>query len=192
MRRLVALAVLVSIGCTKTKSSGDAESTPGEGLPDAVDAAAPMDGREEALWAAAAQGDPEELMRLEDEVGCRGLRERAVRADLRSTALRAMKYCPDFSELPWLARIAGDRDDGEARMALETIDALAARPRRAVDPEDADELHAGCEALVALARETSRPQGRRVLAVRALRMLADRGCVKPGEIPGAVSARPGD
>ena len=60
---------------------------------------------------------------------------------------------------------------------------MAARPRRATDPEDADELHAGCGALLSLARSASRSRERRVLAVHALRMLAERGCVRRADIP---------
>jgi hypothetical protein len=142
-----------------------------------------MDAREAAQWAAAEQGDPEELMRLEDQVGCERLHELGLRPDLRVTAIRAMAYCGDFSELPWLVQCATEAGDTEARAALEAVDDLAARPRRATDPEDADELHVGCASLLALARSTSRPKERRVLAVGALRMLADRGCVRRAEIP---------
>jgi hypothetical protein len=148
-----------------------------------------MDAREAAQWAAAAGGEPEELMRIEDLVGCVGLRDRASQPELRATAIHAMGYCTDFSELPWLADLAAEKNDTEARAALEAIDELAARPRRATDPEDADELHAGCGALLALARSTSRPRERRVLAVRALRMLSERGCVRRADIPTDVDAK---
>jgi hypothetical protein len=148
-----------------------------------------MDAREAAQWSAAGQGDSEELMRLADLVGCDGLRERAEQADLRLTAVQAMQYCPDFSELPWLVDLAAQKDDRQARTALETIDSLAARPRRATDPEDADELHAGCGALLALARSPSHAKDRRILAVRALRMLSERGCVRREDIPKDVDAK---
>ncbi len=151
--------------------------------------AAPMDAREAAQWTAASQGDAEELMRLEDLVGCEGLRERGEQAELRATAVRAMQYCQDFSELPWLAQWANEGGDADARAALEAIEALAARRRRATDPEDADELHAGCTALLSLARSESRPKDRRVSAIRALRMLADRGCVRRGDIPTDLDAK---
>ena len=52
-------------------------------------------------------------------------------------------------------------------------------PAVPTDPEDADELHAGCAQLAAMADANSRPGDRRLLAVRALRMLADRGCRAP-------------
>jgi hypothetical protein len=148
-----------------------------------------MDAREAAQWAAAAAGDPEEWMRLSRLVGCEGLRDRASQPELRSTAIHAMQYCPDYSELPWLAELAGEENGAEARAALETIDDLAARPRRATDPEDADELHVGCTALLALARTPSRPKERRVLAIRALRMLSERGCVRLADIPTDLDAK---
>jgi hypothetical protein len=176
MRRLVAIALVAAVGCDK-KPSSSSNGSPANGTDlEAADVVLPMDSREASQWAAAAAGEPEELMRLEDLVGCAGLRERATQRDLRGTALRAMQYCADFSELGWLAQIADQGNDDDARAALETIDALAARPRRATDPDDADELHAGCGVLLGLARTTARPPERRLLAVRALRMLADRGC----------------
>jgi hypothetical protein len=151
---------------------------------------APMDPRERAQWAAAAEGDPEELMRLANLVGCEGLRERALAdASLRRVALRAAAYCPDLSELPWLAEVAGGSDDADARAALEAIGDLAAAPRRATDPEDAADLREGCTSLLALSRAAGRAKERRVLAIGALRMLADRGCVKRADIPTDLDAR---
>lgn len=151
---------------------------------------APMDAREAAQWAVAKQGDPEELMRLADMVTCTGLRERATQQpELRETALAAARYCHDFSELPWLAQVGTEGSDADARAALEAADALAARPRRSVDPEDADDLHTGCATLLVLARRADAPRDRRVLAIRALRMLADYGCVKRPDIPTDLDAK---
>jgi hypothetical protein len=150
-----------------------------------------MDGRERAQWAAAKDGDSEELMRLADGLGCEGLHQRAQEEDAitRAVAIRAMRYCRDFFELPWLAEVADGANDAEARIALETIADLVAQPRRATDPEDAFELREGCSALLALARSPKKPRERRVLAVSALRMLADRGCVARADIPAELDAR---
>lgn len=149
-----------------------------------------MDPRELAQWEAAKEGEPEELARLTRLVGCEGLRERAEgRPTLRITAARAMQYCDDFSELPWLAKLAAGPSDEDARAALDSAVELAAQPRRATDPEDADELRAGCAGLLDLARAVERPKERRVLAIRALRMLADRGCPNRAEIPTDLDAR---
>lgn len=193
---LLALATLAVAACGKTTSPG-APASPGAG-PAAPsghvaragsDDAEPMDEREEEAWAQADAGEPQELMRLTDLVGCDALRDRAADPSRRPAAIRAMAYCPDFSELPWLADIgAGGRDD-EAVAALAAVVDQAARPRRATDPEDADELHTGCAALLALARSPERPRVRRVLAVRALRMLAERGCVARADIPTDVDVK---
>jgi hypothetical protein len=148
-----------------------------------------MEGREAAQWVMAKEGEAEELARLADLEGCEGLRERGEDAELTMTAIRAMQYCRDFSELPWLAKVAAGSNDDEAKAALESVVELAARPRRATDPEDADELHTGCAALLELAKAQDRPKARRVLAIRALRMLADRGCVKKADIPTDLDAK---
>ena len=149
----------------------------------------PMDPAESALWTAAKDGEAEELMRLSDRVGCAGLRERAQASDLRMTALRAMEFCRDFSELPWLVEVASGSGDSEAQAALAAIDALATLPRRPLDPDDAEELREGCDNLMKLARSTGAGRDRRVLAVRALRMLSDRGCISRAAIPTDVDAK---
>jgi hypothetical protein len=197
---LIFLFLTLSVDCGKSTAPSAAvppASAPGAAPSDAAvvtgeqGGAAPMDAREAAQWAAAkeGEGDAEELARLADLVGCEGLRERGEGEDLRMTAIRAMQYCRDFSELPWLAQIAAGGSDDEARAALETVVELAARPRRATDPEDADELHTGCGALLGLAKDTERARARRVLAIRALRMLTERGCVKRSDIPTDLDAR---
>jgi hypothetical protein len=187
---LLGSALLAIASCGKSKTSGTASAGTGpEDEGDGEGAIGAMDEREAAQWAEARQGEPEELMRLVNLVGCSGLRERAVSRELRPTAIFAMKYCPDFSELPWLVALAAGKDDVEARAALDSIGELAARPRRGTDPEDADELHAGCQALLVLARSISEPKPRRVRAVRALRMLSERGCVRRDDIPKDVDAK---
>jgi hypothetical protein len=189
------------LGCGKStapSASMPSSSVPSSAAADGATAAAvddagvpPMDAREASLWTAAGakDADPEDLARLADLVGGTGLRERADDATRRMTALRAMQYCGDFSELPWLAEVATTGKDDEARAALDSAVELAARPRRATDPEDADELHTGCGALLELAKGVERPKERRVGAIRALRMLVDRGCVKKADIPTELDAK---
>jgi hypothetical protein len=197
-RFILLFAMLTAAACGKSTSpsasmpsAGVTGSGPRDGGAGAAEDAvsAPMDAREAAQWAAAKEGDPEELARLADLVGCEGLRDRAETRDLRLSAITAMQYCRDFSELPFLTQVAAAGKDDEARAALDAVVELAARPRRATDPEDADELHVGCATLLDLARATDRPKGRRVVAIRALRMLADRGCVKRADIPTDLDAR---
>jgi hypothetical protein len=154
------------------------------------DAGEAMEAREAEAWARAGDGgDEDDDIRLADLVGCSGLRERAGDTRLRSTAVRAMAYCRDFSELPWLAELGAKSGDDEAIPALDAVVEQSARVRRAVDPEDADELHTGCAALLSLARATERPAARRVRAIRALRMLSERGCVKRADIPTDLDAK---
>jgi len=131
--------------------------------------------------------------RLADREGGGGLAGRGS-ADpaARMTALRAMAFASDpqvFEGLPFLADVARGSNDDEANAALDSALDLAAHPRRAVDPEDAAELRQGCDGLLALAvdREAGAKNpkmlARRVKAIRALRMLVDRGCVDPAAIP---------
>ncbi len=191
---VVAIAALAACGKGKSPNAVPTSSSapltaPGPDSDAGDDGEAPMDPRVAEQWAITQDGgEPEELMRLQDLVGCEGLRLATARPDLASTALLAMEFCPDFSELPFLAQTGMDGADPQARAALSAAVALAARPRRSVDPEDADELHAGCGTLLSLARDVQRPRERRVLAIRALRMLAEYGCVKKADLPTDLDA----
>jgi hypothetical protein len=190
-----ASACALTMHCSKSSGSKSADGGEAGLAPVAEDedgGAAPMTEAERTAWSEADGGEPAELARLVDLVGCDGLRERASGpggAAVRSLALRAMSYCPDFSELPWLADLASTASDDVAAQALDAIVDQAARPRRAVDPEDADELHTGCAALLALAKAPDKARPRRIGAVRALRMLVDRGCVRVADIPTDVDAK---
>jgi hypothetical protein len=181
------------IGCTRRAASAErgASESSGETDPPLPGAnGPPTDPRERQAWAQAEDGGEDERMRLADLVGCDGLRERAANAYLRSTAIRAMAYCPDLSDLAWLASVARSSDDAAERTeALEVVVEQAAQPRRATDPDDAVELGEGCRTLVALARASGQPRSERVLAVRALRMLVDRGCAKKSDIPADLDAK---
>jgi hypothetical protein len=194
--RFLPLALLAAVHCGKgaapaspTPSAASASGSAAARDPREVeagvdeDAAEPMGSQEGEAWARAQDGGDDDDIRLADLVGCTGLRERAGDTRLRRTAVRAMAHCQDFSELPWLAGLGARGADGEAIEALDAIVQQAARVRRATDPEDADELHEGCGALLSLAHTAEAPAPRRVRAIRALRMLSDRGCVKRADIP---------
>jgi hypothetical protein len=183
--RLLALGAVAA--CSKSGSPGAAALSATDGVEPA--ALQPLDPVQAEAWARAATGGEEDRIRLADLVGCVGLREQGESPERRLVALRAMSYCEDFSELPWLAAIAASGRDEEAVQALEAVVDQAARPRRATDPEDAQELGAGCKALLDLSRDTGKPRPRRVMAVRALRMLSERGCVKGGDIPSDLGAK---
>jgi hypothetical protein len=192
------VAAVVSTGCggcghATAPSSG---SLDGATRPDAGVAAAPSTGDAvlEELWTRAKGGDSGDLARLADREGVSGLAERGAHGDAatRLAALRAMAFAPEpgaFAGLPFLAEAARGGDEPQAEAALESAIDLAARPRRAVDPEDAEEMKAGCDGMLALASDPKGARARRVLAIRALRMLADRGCVDPHAIPTDLDAR---
>ena len=208
MRRLAALATLAALipfalacgagggcgACGKT-TPASASLPEGGGLPDAaVDAATgAVDPRLEDLWTRARGGDADDLARLADAAGAGGRGGRSARDPAsRLTALRALAYAPEpgaFGGLPFLAEAARGPDDAQAEAALESAIDLAARPRRALDPEDAAEMKEGCDMLLALAGDAKGLRPRRVKAIRALRMLADRGCVDPHAVPTDLDAR---
>jgi hypothetical protein len=182
--------LLAAGGCPRKPSSpiegGDA---PINGDAEAGADAGTRDPRVEELWDRAGDGETDDLARLADREGTDGLVERASRPAERMTALRALGYTGDLAALPFLAEVAAKGSDGEAGAALSSAAQIAAEPRRATDPEDALELHEGCAALLAVARDVARPKPRRVGAIRALRMLAERGCVKREEIPTDLDVR---
>jgi hypothetical protein len=184
---LATLATLAAVvACSKSSAQGVAAVATADSP---AEAPAPMDPMEAEAWARAQSGADEDRMRLVDLVGCDSLRERAEVPAQRSTAIRAMSFCSDFSELPWLASIATSGRDDEAADALDTIIEQAARPRRPTDAEDGQELFAGCQSLLDLSRASGQPRARRVVAVRALRMLSERGCVKRTDIPSDLDAK---
>lgn len=144
----------------------------------------------EELWARAKDGDDDELARLAAKEGIHGLEERAASPQHRVTALRAMAFAPGFSAFATLGAAAEKGTDEEARAAVDSADAIAARKRAQVDPEDDDELAAGCASLLATAKNAARARPIRVGAVRALRMLTDRPkCPKAQDIPTDVDAK---
>ena len=144
----------------------------------------------EESWTRAKDGDDDELARLAQKEGAHGLEERAASAQYRVTALRAMAFTPGFSSFATLGGAAEKGTDEEAKVAVESADAIAARKREQVDPEEDDELGVGCTALLATAKDATRPREVRIGAVRALRMLDDhKPCPRASEIPTDVDAK---
>lgn len=193
---LVASAALLASPLAGCKSCGkgdavDAAPPPGafvrrtELPPDA----GPSAERDVAMWARARSADPnegdEDLVVLAVHEGAAGLVEASSIPELRLTALRAMGYADGYAQLPTLAGAATDGDDEQARAALDAAVTLGTRVDRNVDLEDAEELAAGCEALVGLAKNEKKAKERRVLAIRALRMLP----CNAGDLPRELDAR---
>jgi hypothetical protein len=147
--------------------------------------AGPVAVRDLAMWTNARDGGAEDLGSLATHEGAIGLVEAAGEPELRATALRAMGYARGWAQLPFLAVTASGKSDDDARLALESVSQLAARPRRSDDVEDADELREGCEKLGALARDAERAKDRRIASLRALRMMP---CPKQ-DLPTDLDAR---
>jgi hypothetical protein len=141
--------------------------------------------RDVAMWSVAREGQVEDLATLATHEGAAGLVEAAAEPELHVTALRAMAYARGWAQLPYLARTALGTDAEESRIALVSAAELGARPRHSEDVEDEGELREGCEKLGALARDAARVRERRVLALRALRMLP---CPKQ-DLPADLDAR---
>ena len=187
--RLLAFALVLG-GCTCGKAQPAADG----GVAESSEAAAQAEivGRPpqvEQLWSDAREGDETELARLADREGAAGLVERASDPRFRVTALQAMGSSRGFAALPTLGLAAKNGAESEALMAVDSAAQLAAAKRRQVEPDEADELREGCAALLASAKDTSRPRLVRVGAVRTLRMLVDRCGVKAGDIPTDVDVK---
>jgi hypothetical protein len=170
------------------------QSLPGgpDGAPVTRAAAPPPDAglavvRDHVMWAHARDGGSEEdLATLAVHEGAAGLVEAVDDPVLRTTALRAMAFARGWAQLPALATVAAGEADEDAKVALESIVELAARPRRPEDPEDADELREGCDKLGALARDKGKDKARRIPALRALRMMP---CPKAEPLPTDLDAK---
>jgi len=147
--------------------------------------AGPVAVRDVAMWTSAREGTTEDLASLATHEGAAGLVEAAREAELRPTALRAMGFARGWAQLPFLVTTATAKNEEEAKLALDAVLELAARPRRSEDVEDVDELSDGCTKLLGLARETSQARDRRVSAIRALRMMP---CPK-GDLPADLDAK---
>jgi hypothetical protein len=195
MRYVYVLLVWLVVACGKGSNAANVAASPSAVAPTdaqvaALDAAAATseDPLLTDLWARAAEGDADDLARLEGAVGSDALIEASPVGPRRLTALRALAYADDLTPLPFLANVATSGTDDEAAAALDSASFAAAEPRRARDPDDALEAHAGCVLLLALARDPTRPVARRALAVRVLRLLADRSGVPVADVPTDLDA----
>lgn len=179
MRRLAALLlplVLGSAACGACGRSGGVNSGAADGAPSPRSGPPPADAgaaaaRDHAAWKHALDGGDEDLAALAVHEGAAGLVEASNEPGSRKIALRAMAFARGWAQLPTLATVAAGDNEEDARVALDVMVDLAARPLTTEDPEDAEELREGCEKLLALARDKGRPRERRLPALRALRMM---------------------
>ena len=142
--------------------------------------------RNVAMWTAAREGSTDELASLATHEGAAGLVEAAAEPQLRPTAIRAMAFARGWAQLPYLTKLALGSEDEEAKLVLESIVELAARPRKQDDPEDADELVQGCKDLTGLAKDSAKEKDRRIGALRALRMMP---CSGRADLPADLDAK---
>jgi hypothetical protein len=185
IRRALAVLLLASTAACNTCGGSAAGGDGGVLAQDASEPVVHLERSPEAerLWAEAKDGDENELSRLAHVEGAAGLVERAPDPAYRRTALRAMAYADGFAQLPTLGDAAAKGPPDEAQVAAESAAILAARVRRQVDPEDADELKTGCAALLVAAKDLGRPRPVRLSAIRALRMLVEHQGVAAADIP---------
>jgi len=186
---VVVVALFATCGACKksggtagpTSASASASGSPRAAAPREAPRA-PIDDK---MWAAAKDGEEEDLATLAAHEGAAGLVETASKdAELRPTAIRAMAYARGWAQLPYLVTAASG-NDADAKAAMDAIEQLAARPRRSEDVEDAAELAEGCEKLVVLAKDAQRDRARRIGAIRSLRMMP---CPK-ADLPTDLDAR---
>jgi hypothetical protein len=187
-----AILAALAAGCPRNTAPTDA-APPSVAQPLPASAAPPPRPPEvNDLWARAKDadaGDEDDVVRLARREGVAGLIERGAHPAWRNVAARAMGYSDGFGALAWLGEVARGADEADAFAALGSAVTLAAQARHQIEGADAEELRAGCDALLGLARDEKQNRRRRVLAVRALRMLTDKGCAKPADIPGDLDAR---
>jgi len=184
-RAQIAVAVCI-VACGRTSPSANApDSSNVHEPPPAAAASGDAGGAHEAmgeLWARAAEGAEEDVMRLARTLGPGGLADGATTKETTLLAARAMAHTDGLAALPWLADKAAAGDAEIALEAAESAVRLAARGRDQRDPEDAEEMREGCTKLLALAKGSA-PKALKIKAIRAMRLLADRGCQKADDIP---------
>jgi hypothetical protein len=170
--RSIVFAIFLT-GCGSCEKNPAVPAEGGDAFADAILAPPPRSAEIERLWSEANDGGEDELARLANEEGPAGLEERAADPNLRSTALAAMGYTKTLSGLALLGESAAHDPEPLAIIAARSAEMLASNPRRSRDPEDALEVHQGCDRLRSAANDTARPKTVRDSAARAVRMLSD-------------------
>jgi hypothetical protein len=185
---VLALSILVFASC---RSSSDVapEAAP---APNLQAKALEDSGRaKDDLWRRAASQDPLDLARLADREGAGGLLEGLDEGGpLGLLALDALPFADDAeAALQRLGEVVRQIDPGESRSVVRAIAAIAARPRRQVEPVDPPGLRSCAQALLDVVSKKSLPAAVRAQAISALRLLSERGAVLPSAIPTDLDAR---
>ena len=182
MRALPVLGLLGALtvwaaGCSK-KDAPQASLSASASVSSAPPSSGGADAGGAELWAAAIGLAPEDLSRLALREGSAGLVAGGADPARRRVAVAALQFADDLEGLPLLAEVAASGDAESAELATQAAETLAARPRRAIDPEDALEVRAGCDRLRDVIKDKAKPKALRYRIARTLRMLEDRGCAK--------------
>lgn len=185
-RAQVAIAVCI-VACGRTSPTANAPDS-SKPVPSTVAASDGGEGPREAheamdeLWSRAAEGAEEDVIRLARTLGPTGLADGATTKETNRLAAKAMAYTEGLAGLAWLADKAAGEDTELALEAAESAVRLAARGRDQNDPEDVEEMREGCKKLLAVSKGSA-PKPLKIKAIRAMRLLADRGCQKVEDIP---------
>lgn len=136
------------------------------------------------MWIRARDEDPAERQRLATAVGAAGLLDGVDDGgDIAALALAALPYADDADiALGHLADLAST-SDAQRRPILETILAIAGRPRRPRELLDPEGARRCAEAMVTLAARDALAREDRAIAVSAARALAEKGYIDPARIP---------
>jgi hypothetical protein len=141
--------------------------------------------RDDPGWIAARDADPAEKARLARAVGAAELLGAlGDPGEVPEVALAALPYADDRDiALGPLAERART-EPGRRHRLLVAILAIAGEPRGSREPLDPEGARRCGDILVAFARDAAVAREDRVLAVSALRALAERGLVERARIPG--------
>jgi hypothetical protein len=131
-------------------------------------------------------------MRLAEAVGAEELVDALDDGgDVAKTALASLPFAPDadLALAPLALRASTAKDAAERRMLLETLVAVAGRPRDQRDPPDPEGARAAAATLVEIARRSSLDREDRALAVSAARALAEKGWIEAARVPADLDPR---
>src|SRR5882724_8956553 len=184
----IGLSIVVSASC-RSKAPGDASQPRPPDL--GGRAAIESERAKDDLWRRAASDDPIDLARLADREGAAGLLLGLDEGGaLGLVALAALPFADDAeTALDRLGEIAGQMEPAKSGPVIAAVVAIAALPRRPVEPADPPGLRACGQALLAIARNDGVASPLRAKTVTALRLLSERGAVDPKAIPTDLDPR---
>jgi hypothetical protein len=192
LRQAAAVALVALAACSarpEPSSGGPAHA----GAASATALARPPSARaSDPRWIRAGGDEPIERIRLAEAVGAEELVDALDDGGaIEKTALSAIPFArdADLALAPLAARAAAAAAAPERTALLESLLAVAGRPRDQRDPIDPEGVRAAAATLVAIAGRASLPRDDRALAVSAARALADKGWIEAARIPTDLDPR---